>query len=110
MKSRHEPSKAACPNDGFIHARIDPAFIDTGRETAKDLSDPADRANQSVPKKTIKPAGDERGGFGQRDDGVGVKFVDPHFVVEKTEDRGLRPLERIGLAGAPVDHNSETDS
>src|SRR5205085_12408909 len=45
-----------------------------------------------------------------RDDGVHVDFVDPHFVLEKTKETRLRLLKRIVFTGAAIDPNSESDA
>src|SRR5438045_1587686 len=98
MKSRHQTPEAACANDSFVDARVDAALVEAGRKTAEKPPDPADCAYQPVPKETIEPARDQRGGLAERDNGVRVKFINPHLVFEKTEHGRLRFLKRIGLA------------
>src|ERR1041384_5371212 len=110
MKFRHQPPEPARPENRFVDAGVNSAFVNAGGKIPEEVSDSADAANQSVPDKTIQPARDERGRFAQRNNRVRIKFVDPHFVFEETKERGLRLLNGISLAGTSVNQNSQADS
>src|SRR2546423_4867010 len=109
MESADHASEAARAGDACVHSSINPTSVDAGRQASEKPADAADPTDKSVPDKTIEPARDKRCRSAQGDNGVLVKFVDPHLVFEKTKDRRLRVLERISLAGAAIDQNSEAD-
>ena len=58
---------------------------------------------------SIHPVGNSGEDRRQGENRALVKLVDPHFVIEKTKNGG-RGFERIGLANAPIEPNSERDS
>ena len=93
-----------------IHSGIDPAFIKPRGESAEHSANPTDGADEPIPKEAIHPARQERRHAAQRDDGVAIKFVDPHFVFEESEQSGLSLLKGIGDPGAAIHQNAEANS
>src|SRR5437588_2716951 len=110
MKPGDDTPQTARTKHAFINARVNAAFVHAGKKAAEERAYFANGADESIPDETIEPARKERGCFAQRDDGVGVKLVDPHLVFEEAEQSGLGSLERVGLAGATINQNPEADS
>src|SRR6266567_5333144 len=102
--------KAAGAVGGFVHSRIDAALVDVRTKDPEELTDSAKSAHESVPDISVHPIGETRRHGAERDHGAFINLVEPHFVFEKAEQRRLRLLERIGLAGLAIHQNAEPDA
>src|SRR4051794_8458674 len=105
MRCGHEAAEAARAKGRGIDPSINPALIDTLARDAEDLTDCADGPHEPIPDETIHEVGQPRetttGGY----DRVRIDLIDPHLVLQKSEQRRLRVLERIRATGIAIHPN-----
>src|SRR6266487_1684191 len=100
MRCGQQASQTARGYGRFIDSSIDSALINARCKNSKELTDAAESAHQAIPKIAIHPVGKTRGDPTERDNGVIIKFVDPHFICEKPKQPGLRVFQRVDLSWA----------